>query len=137
MIRPAAALAALIVAAAAAGCGGTGAAAPGQADLANGKKLFTTDCGTCHTLEDAGTKGTVGPNLDWADLGNRLENMDPTSFEAFVREQIESPDPRGKMPPNIVKGTDAQDVAAYVASVAGLKLAAQQKRQNDITTSPE
>jgi len=137
VIRPAAALAALVVAAAAAGCGGTGAAAPGSANVSNGKQLFIANCGACHTLEEAGTKGTIGPNLDYAYAGDRLVGMQDSSFEAFVREQIASPDPRGKMPPNVVKGSDAQDVAAYVASVAGLKLAGQEQRQNDITTSPE
>lgn len=28
------------------------------------KSLFTTNCGSCHTFADAGTSGTVGPNLD-------------------------------------------------------------------------
>jgi mono/diheme cytochrome c family protein len=35
---------------------------PGNA--ANGKKLFIVFCGKCHTMSAAGTKGTVGPNLD-------------------------------------------------------------------------
>jgi mono/diheme cytochrome c family protein len=30
----------------------------------DGKGLFKTNCGSCHTLADAGTAGTVGPNLD-------------------------------------------------------------------------
>jgi cytochrome c5 len=30
---------------------------------AAGKALFTSTCGVCHTLEAAGTTGTVGPNL--------------------------------------------------------------------------
>ena len=30
----------------------------------NGKQIFTTKCGGCHTLKDAGTTGTQGPNLD-------------------------------------------------------------------------
>ena len=39
---------------------------PGHAgsDAAAGKVVFTTNCGGCHTLSDAGTSGTVGPNLD-------------------------------------------------------------------------
>jgi sulfite dehydrogenase len=32
--------------------------------LAAGKKLFKANCATCHTLKEAGTHGTVGPNLD-------------------------------------------------------------------------
>ena len=34
------------------------------ADLDDPKALFTANCGSCHTLADAGTTGTTGPNLD-------------------------------------------------------------------------
>jgi mono/diheme cytochrome c family protein len=30
----------------------------------DGKGIFASSCGSCHTLADAGTSGTVGPNLD-------------------------------------------------------------------------
>jgi mono/diheme cytochrome c family protein len=30
----------------------------------SGKKVFTGNCGACHTLAEAGTKGQRGPNLD-------------------------------------------------------------------------
>ena len=36
-------------------------AAPAAAD---GKALFASNCGSCHTLSAAGTNGTVGPKLD-------------------------------------------------------------------------
>ena len=36
--------------------------APGNP--ATGKKLFTVFCGKCHAMQEAGTKGTIGPNLD-------------------------------------------------------------------------
>jgi cbb3-type cytochrome c oxidase subunit III len=39
---------------------GTGEAA----DLNDPKALFAANCGSCHTLADAGTTGTTGPNLD-------------------------------------------------------------------------
>lgn len=114
----------------AAGCGvQSGVAGPGQADLTNGKKLFTATCGACHTLADAGTKGVIGPNLDDAYLQPRLNGFDDTSFEALVREQIEVGFPYIRptpMPPGLLKGKDAQDVAAYVASVAAVALAKQQ-----------
>jgi cbb3-type cytochrome c oxidase subunit III len=30
----------------------------------DGKQIFITKCGGCHTMKDAGTTGTQGPNLD-------------------------------------------------------------------------
>ena len=45
-----------------AACGSSG----GDADVVAGKQLFVSKCGACHTLARAGTKGTVGPNLDQA-----------------------------------------------------------------------
>src|SRR5580765_7212515 len=53
---------ALLAAAAliAGGCG-TGGKASSVGDQTNGKKLFTEQCAGCHTLADAGAKGTIGP----------------------------------------------------------------------------
>jgi cytochrome c553 len=46
---------------------GGGGGAGGTGDVARGEELFASEgCGTCHTLEAAGTSGTVGPNLDEA-----------------------------------------------------------------------
>jgi cytochrome c553 len=40
-------------------------AAGGEGDPENGEKIFAAQgCGGCHTLEEAGTSGTIGPNLD-------------------------------------------------------------------------
>jgi mono/diheme cytochrome c family protein len=105
------------------GCGGTGVASPASVDLAQGKQLFVSTCGSCHTLEEAGTRGTIGPNLDAAYAGDRIIGMKDSSFEAMVREQIDVADP--PMPRYLLKGTEAANVAAYVAKVAGVKLAQQ------------
>jgi mono/diheme cytochrome c family protein len=129
--RPAVLIAVLLVAGAVAGCGGSGVAKPGEADLSNGKAKFQQQCGGCHTLEDAGTSGTLGPNLDDAAVGDRVEGLKVSSFEALVRQQIDEADP--PMPRGLVKGDDARDVAAYVASVAGVKLA----QQNNPGSTPE
>jgi mono/diheme cytochrome c family protein len=137
VIRSVAVLLVVAVAALASGCGGSGVAAPGQADMANGKKVFQTDCGGCHTLADAATHGTIGPNLDDAAVGDRMSNLSESSFEALVRNQISEPDPYGKMPANIVTGNDARDVAAYVASVAGVAMAKQERQQYGVTTTPQ
>jgi cytochrome c6 len=38
-----------------------------EGDPVSGKRIFAAqDCGACHTLADAGTNGTIGPNLDEA-----------------------------------------------------------------------
>jgi cytochrome c6 len=68
MGRTAAVLSALAVAAMlAAGCGGDDSE-NGATGSDRGKVLFTSEaepaCGSCHTLADAGTSGSVGPNLD-------------------------------------------------------------------------
>ena len=77
------------------------------ADVAAGKAAFTATCGGCHTLKDAGTSGKVGPDLD---------SLAPLSVET-VAKQIENGG--GAMPPKLLTGADAANVAAYVASVAG------------------
>lgn len=129
--RPAVLIAMLLVAGAVTACGGTGVAKPGEADLANGKTQFQSKCGACHILEDAGTNGTLGPNLDEAAAGDRIAGLKVSSFEALVRQQIDEADP--PMPRHLVKGDDARDVAAYVASVAGVKLA----QENNPGSTPQ
>jgi len=78
-------------------------------DAAAGKAVFASaGCESCHTLKDAGSTGSVGPNLDEA-----------KPDEALVKERVTN----GKSPMPSFKGqlTDQQiaDVAAYVSSVAG------------------
>ena len=104
------------VAFALAGCG-TGGRATGHGDQANGQKLFQSACGGCHTLAAAGTSGTVGPNLDDAFRGDKQQHFKDSTITDVVLVQIRQPSP--PMPKNLVKGEDAQDVAAYVAAVAG------------------
>ena len=97
-----------------------------NADLDNGEQLFTQKCGTCHTLTGAGTTATVGPNLDAAFMGARTSGMDQDTIEGVVESQIENPRPASPeqtnvyMPANLVEGDDLRDVAAYVASIAGV-----------------
>jgi mono/diheme cytochrome c family protein len=40
---------------------------PGTA-APNGKALFVSNCGSCHTLSAAGTSGQIGPKLDGLQL---------------------------------------------------------------------
>jgi mono/diheme cytochrome c family protein len=91
-----------------------------NADTERGKALFAQKCGSCHILKEAGTKGTSGPDLDAAFGQARADGMDSDTFEGIVNRQIEFPDQGGEMPANLVKGQAVKDVAAYVASVAGV-----------------
>ena len=117
--------AALLVAGlSATGCGSVAASNEAGSSFA-GKTLFTQQCGSCHTLADAGTKGTIGPNLDEAFANVKKQGYDESTIRDVVRGQIayptaEPPTGDAGMPPNLVTGDDAWDVASYVAAVAGV-----------------
>src|SRR3954464_13804250 len=100
---------------------GCGSGHDDQADLVNGKKLFigAGTCGSCHTLQRAGTKGTQGPNLDAAFENSRQSGFGDSVIEGVVRDQIAHPRRGSIMKADLVSGEDRRDVAAYVASVAG------------------
>jgi mono/diheme cytochrome c family protein len=86
-------------------------------DPGHGKALFIKDCAACHTLADAGTQGTLGPNLDDAFSSDKQQGFSLSTIRDVVRGQISIPD--APMPANLVTGTDAVDVAAYVAECSG------------------
>jgi cbb3-type cytochrome c oxidase subunit III len=74
----------------------------------NGKQIFSTKCGGCHTLKDAGTTGTQGPNLD------QLKPPFPIVKNQVIKGGGIMPAFKGVL-------TDAQiaAVAKYVAEHAG------------------
>jgi cbb3-type cytochrome c oxidase subunit III len=128
------------------GCG-TGGYSSGGSQGA-GKQLFTNACGGCHTLADAGTAGTIGPNLDDAFGQSRAAGMTSATFTQVVAKQIRFPitttSTGAPGMPNAdttlpscddVEGNafcvDDQsraisDIAAYVGSVAGTGVVAAQ-----------
>jgi mono/diheme cytochrome c family protein len=85
-------------------------ATPPKGDPVAGKAIFlgASGCTGCHTLADAGSSGTVGPNLDDAKPSFEL------AYDRVTNGQ-------GGMPSFSTSLTDQQraDVAAYVSSVAG------------------
>lgn len=95
-----------------AGCGGDDLKGS-RADVVHGKQLFVERCGACHTLARAGTRGTVGPDLDAAFAQSLSEGFGRSTVRGAVHEQILYPNSR--MPAKVVKGQSALDVAAYVA----------------------
>jgi mono/diheme cytochrome c family protein len=99
-----------------AGCGGgddsgsegTTTAAETTGESVDGQEVFTSNCGTCHTLSAAGTDGTTGPNLD-----------DLKPDQATVEQQVRNGG--GGMPAFEGQLSDAEitAVATYVAENAG------------------
>jgi mono/diheme cytochrome c family protein len=89
-----------------------------EADLSNGKGLFTQNCGTCHELGRAGTQGKTGPSLDMAFRAALAAGESRETVEGIVHRQILHPRKNSVMPPGLVKGDDARDVAAYVSFAA-------------------
>jgi mono/diheme cytochrome c family protein len=121
---------ALLCALAVAACGDTVGYSDGSGDRIRGKELFVSGCGSCHALRDAGTTGRIGPDLDFAFVASRIDGLGESSILQVVRGQIAYPvtDPSTGapgMPANIFEGQDADDVATYVASVAGLDASGQ------------
>jgi mono/diheme cytochrome c family protein len=102
----------------ASGCGAVKRDTTG--DASHGKQLFLSSakpsnptCGSCHTLADAGSKGTIGPNLDDAFSSDKQQGFSEQTIRDVVRGQIAYPEP--PMPANLYSGQDADDVATYVA----------------------
>jgi mono/diheme cytochrome c family protein len=116
-----------LLAAVLAGCGGGETAAPEpetvegenpaatqtqpatEGDAEAGKDVYASaGCGSCHTLEDAGSSGTIGPNLDESqpDLALAIDRVTNGS---------------GAMPPFKDQLSEEQiaDVATYVVEASG------------------
>jgi cbb3-type cytochrome c oxidase subunit III len=110
---------------------GTGGLPSSSADKENGRKLFGEKCAGCHSLSAAGTSSEIGPNLDDAFAQARADGYKESAIRAIVHDQIlypgqypiaeKNPDfLTANMPPKLVTGQDAEDVAAYVAANAGV-----------------
>jgi plastocyanin/mono/diheme cytochrome c family protein len=136
-LRPAVALAAAGAGALTlAACGGSSQ----PADLAAGKQKFIQVCGGCHALENAGTKGgppiagVLMPNLDDAFRASREQGWKDSQFRGVVREWIKIA--QEPMPKNLITGQDAENVAAYIASVAGTSPESSLRKLEPTTTEP-
>jgi mono/diheme cytochrome c family protein len=118
LLAPLVALVATVVAIS--GCGTT------SPDIAHGRVLFTTKCGVCHTLAQAGTTATIGPNLDDAFAAAReVGGFDGATIEGVVKAQVDNPrpangNPAASMPADIASGDDLDDIAAYLGKYAGV-----------------
>jgi len=85
--------------------GETAPAAP-QEVSGPGRELFITKCGSCHMVEEAGTAGTAGPNLD---------GLKPTA-EVVRQAIVTGGTGSGAMPPGLATGQELDQIAEYVAA---------------------
>lgn len=83
-----------------------------------GRELFAHSCAVCHTLAATKSVGQIGPNLD-VRVGSDISTA--AGRRALVLNAIEEGRARGlgQMPALLYQGKEAQDVAAFVAAVAG------------------
>jgi mono/diheme cytochrome c family protein len=120
------------------GCGAVGRETSG--DPSSGKALFLASpgggkpaCGSCHTLANAKSTGTVGPNLDDAFESARMQGFDESTIRDVVRGQIAYPEE--PMPANLYEGDDADDVAAYIGKCGGVPTCGVTASKSSTTTT--
>jgi cytochrome c553 len=77
--------------------------------LENGKMTFRQTCASCHNLDAVNARGVTGPDLDTLGLDKQRV------LNAIKRGGTG----QGRMPAGLLQGSDADDVATYVARVAG------------------
>lgn len=98
------------------------------AGLEQGKSLFATNCGNCHTLYAAETDGNFGPDLDQLlapagppegpDAEQTIEATEGRVLNA-IEEGVDGSTVAGRMPAGIINGEQAEEVAEFVARTAG------------------
>ncbi len=88
------------------------------ADQQEGRELFAKTCGVCHTLAATKSVGRIGPNLD-VRVGDDIST--PAGRKALVLSAILEGRARGlgQMPALLYQGKEAENIASFVAAVAG------------------
>ncbi len=83
-----------------------------------GRELFAHACNVCHTLAAVKSVGRIGPNLDIR-VGDDIST--PAGRIALVENAIAEGRARGlgQMPALLYQGKEAEEVAKFVAAVAG------------------
>jgi mono/diheme cytochrome c family protein len=88
------------------------------AEQQKGRELFAHTCAVCHTLSATNSVGRVGPDLD-VRVGDDIST--PAGRKALVLSAIAEGRARGlgQMPALLYQGKEAEEVASFVAAVAG------------------
>jgi cytochrome c5 len=89
-----------------------------NAEQVKGRELFSHTCTVCHTLAAVKSVGRIGPNLD-VRVGDDIPT--PAGRKALVENAIAEGRARGNgnMPAQLYQGKEAEEVASFVAAVAG------------------
>jgi mono/diheme cytochrome c family protein len=89
-----------------------------NAEQQSGRNLFSQACAVCHTLRAANSYGRTGPNLD-VRVGEDISTA--AGRKALVLNAIAEGRARGlgQMPALLYQGKEAEEVADFVAKVAG------------------
>jgi mono/diheme cytochrome c family protein len=89
-----------------------------NAEQQKGRDLFARSCAVCHTLAATKSVGRTGPNLD-VRVGDDIAT--PAGRKALVLSAIAEGRARGlgQMPALLYQGKEAEEVANFVAAVAG------------------
>ncbi len=88
------------------------------AEQQKGRELFSHTCAVCHTLSATNSVGRTGPNLD-VRVGDDISTA--AGRKALVENAIAEGRARGlgQMPALLYQGKEAEEVASFVAAVAG------------------
>src|SRR3954447_8977948 len=81
-----------------------------KADVREGRTLFMESCAACHNLDAVNARGVTGPDLD------KIGKVTPPRVQSAIKIGGTG---QGRLPPNLLQGTNARAVAAYVSQVAG------------------
>ena len=89
-----------------------------NAEEQKGRELFAHTCTVCHTLAAVKSVGRIGPDLDIR-VGDDIATA--AGRKALVLNAIEEGRARGlgQMPALLYQGKEAEEVAEFVAAVAG------------------
>jgi mono/diheme cytochrome c family protein len=83
-----------------------------------GRELFAHACTVCHTLAAVKSVGRIGPDLDVrvGQEGGSVEERQALVLSAITEGRARG---AGNMPAGLYQGKEAEDVADFVAAVAG------------------
>jgi mono/diheme cytochrome c family protein len=89
-----------------------------NAEQQKGRELFSHSCSLCHTLQAANAVGRIGPNLDLLlpEKSTTVAGRRALALSAILEGRARG---HGQMPAQLFQGKEAEEVASFVAAVAG------------------